>query len=54
MGPEGKKVVCPYCGYRMPIYCLLYTSSGTKAQVELNAGYRVTNPDLALVRKVSV
>lgn len=27
--------------------------SGTKAQVELNAGYRVTNPDLALVRKVS-
>ena len=20
MGPEGKKVVCPYCGYRMPIY----------------------------------
>lgn len=28
--------------------------SGTKAQVELNAGYRVTNPDLALVRKVSV
>ena len=27
--------------------------SGSKAQVELNAGYRVTNPDLALVRKVA-
>ena len=27
--------------------------TGTKAQVELNVGYRVTNPDLALVRKVA-